>query len=158
MTEPPVGTRFRHTVRVRYFECDQQGVVFHMWYLAYLEDARNALLAAAGYGLPRLLADGLDIQVVHAQLDWRASARWGDELEVEAAVARVSRTSLTLSFVVLVADHEVASAETTYVIVHPGRGAQPLPEPLQSALWLGLLPRPTTSGVQPRRSRLMVPQ
>lgn len=128
------AARFRHPVSVRYFECDQQGVVFHMWYLAYLEDARNALLAAAGYGLPRLLAEGLDIQVAHAELDWRASAHWGDELEIEASVARLGRTSLTLHFVALRANDEIASAETTYVIVRPDAGPRALPDALRSAL------------------------
>ena len=30
---------FRHSIRVRYGECDMQGVVFNAHYLAYVDDA-----------------------------------------------------------------------------------------------------------------------
>ena len=39
---------FVHPVDVRYLEVDRQGVVFNMWYLAYLDDALTAFLAEGG--------------------------------------------------------------------------------------------------------------
>ena len=43
---PQARGPFEEPVHVRFLEVDQQGVVFHMWYLAYFEDARNAFLAS----------------------------------------------------------------------------------------------------------------
>jgi len=39
---------FVHRPTIRFFEADQQRVVYHMWYLAYFEDARNAMPPSAG--------------------------------------------------------------------------------------------------------------
>ena len=45
---------FQHRPTIRFFEADQQQVVYHMWYLAYFEDARN-----------EMLADGRDVVAFH---------------------------------------------------------------------------------------------
>ena len=49
-----------------------------MWYLAFLEQARNEYLAAQGFSLADLLASGHDIQLVHVEVDWSAALRYGD--------------------------------------------------------------------------------
>ena len=40
---------FVHPITIRYLEVDRQGVVFNMWYLAYLDDAMTAF---SGRGWP----------------------------------------------------------------------------------------------------------
>jgi acyl-CoA thioester hydrolase len=54
------ATRYRH--QVRYFETDQQGVVFNMWYLGYFDEAMTAFLAEGGVAYADLLASGFDVQ------------------------------------------------------------------------------------------------
>ena len=124
-TEPddgaPAGERVAavvdHTVVPDYFHHDQQGVVFHMWFVAYLEQARNEYLRVRGYPLGELLADGCDIQVVHLDLDWSAPCRYGDVLVVRASMVRAGTTSLVLAFDVTVAGESIATARGVYVIV-----------------------------------------
>ena len=51
MPVPTVAEPLRHRLRVRYGECDPQGIVFNANYLAYLDQTFTELLRAA-YGRP----------------------------------------------------------------------------------------------------------
>jgi len=121
---------------VRYFEADQQGVVFNMWYLAYFEDARNAYLEAVGYPLQALLASGHDIQVVAVNIAWKGSVRWGDtDVEVVAHVSRIGESSLTFDFEVKRRDVTLVTGQTVYVIIAAdGSGKRPVPADLRAAV------------------------
>lgn len=126
---------FTHPVDVRYLEADQQGVVFHMWYLAYFEDARNAFFAATGHSLDDLLASGHDIQLVHTEIHWTGAVRWPARVEVAVGVTKVGRTSLTLDFEVRDDGASRATGRTVYVIVTAdGFAKAPIPEPMRRAL------------------------
>jgi acyl-CoA thioester hydrolase len=131
-TRPPT-TVYRH--HVRYFEVDQQGVVFNMWYLGYFDEAMAAFLDEGGLAYPDMLAAGYDVQLVHTEIDWRSSLRWGDEAEVTVAVARVGSTSFDLTFSVSAGREAVAEGRTTYVVVATdGTGKRPIPALLLAAL------------------------
>jgi YbgC/YbaW family acyl-CoA thioester hydrolase len=75
---------------------DQQGVVFNMWYLAYFDDAMTAWLAHRGVPYQQLFAAGLDVQLVHTEVDWRGAVGFGDDLTIGVSLAAIGRTSLTL--------------------------------------------------------------
>lgn len=136
-TAAPTGTDVASVaITTHYYQFDQQGVAFNMWYLSFLEDARNAWFAHGGYPLAQLLADGYDIQVVHVDLGWRAAVRYGDDVRVEVRTDRVGTTSLTLRFEVIARDQVCASGTSTYVIVDAsvsGR-ATPVPAAMRAAL------------------------
>lgn len=122
---------------VRYLEVDGQGVVFHMWYLAWFDDALVGFFADEGMAYPDLLAAGLDTQIVHTELDYRAGVRWGDAVLVEVSTAAVGRTSLTVAFRVLRGDDAdpVVTGRTVYVFVATdGSGSRPVPERLRGNL------------------------
>jgi acyl-CoA thioester hydrolase len=129
------GTPFSHTVDVRYLEVDQQGVVFNMWYLAYLDDAMSAFLAYRGLPYVDMLAAGYDVQLVHTELDWSGSLRWGDRPAVDVGLARRGRTSFTLQFAVRLGSEVVATASTVYVVVATdGSGKCDIPPLIDKAL------------------------
>ena len=127
---------FTHRVGIRYLEVDQQGVVFNMWYLAYFDDAMTAFLAERGVPYDELTAAGYDVQLVHTELDWQGSLRWGDEALVDVSVATLGRTSFTLQFEVHAGDGSpVATASTVYVVIAlDGSGKQEVPPSLRTAL------------------------
>ena len=87
---------FRHRIRVRFNECDGQGVVFYANYLMYFDLAMTELWrdAFAG-GYAGMIAAGTDAMVAEATIRYRASARFDDELELVASVTRVGSTSST---------------------------------------------------------------
>jgi acyl-CoA thioester hydrolase len=132
----PRTTHWRHPVR--YFEADQQGVVFNMWYLGYFDEAMTQFLAEGGLAYPDLLAAGYDVQLVHSELDWSGSLRWPDEAEVAVRLLRLGRTSFTLGFEVRAQSaggQQVARGQTVYVVVATdGSGSRPVPAVLRRAL------------------------
>jgi acyl-CoA thioester hydrolase len=133
-----VTTTFTHPVQVRYHEIDQQGIVFNMWYLAYLDEAMSAFIEANGLAYTRLQDDGFDVQLVHTELDWTSSLRFGEAAEVSVGVATVGRTSFALDFVVRQGDRTACTARTVYVcIALDGTGKHQLPAPLREALTSG---------------------
>jgi len=126
---------FVHRVDVRYVEVDQQGVVFNMWYLAYLDDAMTAFLSEGGFPYTEMLAAGYDVRVVHTELDWLGPLGYGEPAAVEVAVSDIGRTSFGLRFEVSSAARLVVKASTVYVAVRiDGPGKCELPARLLSAL------------------------
>lgn len=120
---------------MRFFEVDQQKVVYHMWYLAYFEDARNAMLAERGLPLRGLQKMGLDLQIVHYELDWRAPVRWEDRLQILVDVVRIGNTSFRLRYEATAGERSAVVGEATYVVIdcESGRPAR-VPDRLEHVL------------------------
>jgi acyl-CoA thioester hydrolase len=89
-----VGEPFRHTIRVRWAECDPQGVVFNAHYLAYVDISMTELWRAAFGSYEAMLDRGVDIVVAEAQLRFHGSARFDDELLLEVEVTHLGNTSI----------------------------------------------------------------
>lgn len=109
--------RFRATLGVRYYEHDQQGVLFNMWYLGYFEEGRNRLLESIGYSLTDLLDDGYDIQLVHTEIDFQRPIRYRDAVEIEVAPVSIGNTSFVAEFALFADGQPAAIGRTVYVIV-----------------------------------------
>jgi acyl-CoA thioester hydrolase len=89
-----VAEPFRHRIRVRFNECDGQGVVFYANYLMYFDVAITELWrAASGEGYAGMIATGTDAMVAEANIRYRAPARFDDELDLVARVTRIGTTS-----------------------------------------------------------------
>ena len=126
---------FVHPITVRYLEVDQQGVVFNMWYLAYLDDAMTSFLGAGGLAYGDMLASGWDAMVVHTEIDWHGPLGYGEPGEVHVGVAHIGRTSYTLRFDVVSSGRLVANASTVYVAVRTdGSGKGEIPPRVLAAL------------------------
>lgn len=79
---------------MRFNECDGQGVVFYANYLVYFDLAMTELWREAfGNGYAGMIAGGTDAMVAEANIRYRASARFDDELDLVAAVTRIGTTS-----------------------------------------------------------------
>ena len=126
---------FEFSFRVRYMEVDAQGVVFNAWYLTYFDEAFAAFLAARGYGLEKLIASGFDVQLAHAELDWKTGLRWQDDAAVAVSPARLGRTSITMDFEVRNGTGLACSGRIVYVVVATdGSGKREIPPLLAGAL------------------------
>jgi acyl-CoA thioester hydrolase len=114
MTSP-----FKYYVRVRYQECDAQGVVFNARYGDYVDLAITEFIRASMPG--RDPFDGsFEIQVVRQLIEWKAPARFNDVLEVSTRVARFGKTSFTVGFELRIAGTAdvIVTAELVYVALH----------------------------------------
>lgn len=97
---------FRHTITVRYGECDMQRIVFNANYLAYADDAMARWLLAvlgpaaleAGLGIgPIGLPEGFDYVVKRAEVVWAASCTFGDVIDLDCQVTRWGTTSFDVA-------------------------------------------------------------
>lgn len=127
---------YKYYLRVRYIECDAQKVVFNSRYAEYVDVGVNEFLRAAGV-LDQFAYGYLDFQLVKQTIEWRASARFDQVLELSISPARLGNTSFTLATVFRVAgdDRVIASVETIYVLVDARTLTKlPLPDTLRAAL------------------------
>jgi acyl-CoA thioester hydrolase len=89
-----VGEPFTYPLRVRYAECDLQGVVFNAHYLAYLDVSITELWRAAFGGYREMLERGLDMVVAEARLRFLGPAHFDDQLKLSVEITRLGNTSI----------------------------------------------------------------
>jgi acyl-CoA thioester hydrolase len=125
MAEP-----FIHRLRVRYSECDLQGVLFNANYLAYIDHTITELWRAAFGGYTVMLDRGVDIVVAEVTMRFRGSARFDEEVIIEAIVTRLGTTSVTSAFRFLRADRTLLlEAEIRHVFIDPAAATKtPMPD------------------------------
>jgi acyl-CoA thioester hydrolase len=87
---------FVHRLRVRFHECDPQGVVFNAHYFSYFDVALTEMWREAFGSYANVVQGGTDVVVVEAGATFRAPARFDDEVEVELAIERLGTTSMTM--------------------------------------------------------------
>jgi acyl-CoA thioester hydrolase len=131
-----VSPPFRHRIRVRYSECDLQGVVFNANYLTYVDDAMTELFRTALNGGYSAMVDaGVDMVVAECTLRYLAPARFDDEIEVEATITRLGTTAMTTAMTVTRGGEALTEAELRHVFVHAGEGGKtPIPDSVREAL------------------------
>jgi acyl-CoA thioester hydrolase len=86
---------FVHELRVRYGECDPQGIVFNANYLLYFDVCFTELWREAIGPWQEMVERGFDAVVAEANLRFLAPARFDDVLHLEARAARIGNTSVT---------------------------------------------------------------
>jgi len=121
------------TARVRYAECDQQGVAFNAHYLTWADEASADWWASIGIPWADLITRGGEPMVRVSTLEWTASAKWDELVTVDAELERLGRTSIVLRFTVRVEDRVCCTIRTTYVWVTPS-GAEPWPDDVRAAI------------------------
>jgi acyl-CoA thioester hydrolase len=84
-------TMFKLDFKVRDYECDIQGIVNNSVYQNYLEHARHEYLLEHGINFADLAAQGINLVVLRAELDYKWPLKSGDEFYVDVIVEQSSR-------------------------------------------------------------------
>jgi acyl-CoA thioester hydrolase len=130
-----VGVPFRHRLRVRYHECDQQGRVFNSHYFAYFDIALTELWRAAFGSYAKVVDSGADVVVAQAAATFRAAAVFDDELDVEVAVEAMGTTSIVLLDTIRRDGEVLVEGRVVQVCVDPASMAKrPIPNELRAGL------------------------
>ena len=108
---------FVHELRVRYVECDAQGVVFNSHYLAYVDVGITELWRAAFGSYQAMLEHGVDVVVAEASLRFRGSARFDDVLRIEVRVEHLGNTSIVTDHRMMRADELLVDCKIRHVMV-----------------------------------------
>ncbi len=133
-------TEYSLPIVPRYAEVDQQAVVFNGHYLTWFDEAVTGFFDHLGTTYPDLMDSGLDMQLVHTEIDYTAPVRWRDTVRVAVSCERVGSTSFTIIFTVLRrredSDEVVAvRARSVYVVVTTTDWTKrPVPDALRQAL------------------------
>jgi acyl-CoA thioester hydrolase len=92
----------RHRLTVRFRDCDPLGHVNNAVYLTYLEQARFHVWRAQLGFVARSAADagrrGVGFILARVECDFKAQARYGDELEVRLFLESFGRSSFTYAY------------------------------------------------------------
>ena len=130
---------FRYYLRVRYGECDQQGVVFNARYGDYVDLACTEFLNTV-LGRSSVAGGGFEMQVVKLLIEWSAPARYDDALEISVALKTLGTTSFALGFEMrkVGIPATIVTAETVNVHMDPKTWTKsPVPETMRTKLTSG---------------------
>jgi acyl-CoA thioester hydrolase len=126
---------FVHTVRPRYAEVDQQGVVFNAHWLTYFDEACTRFFEHLGYEASVAFFDEFDLMLVKAVLEWAGPAGFDEIVAIEVTLTRLGTASLDLTYRAAVGDRPACAAVITYVSVRPGTHEScPIPHGLRTRL------------------------
>ncbi|MGE0813927.1 MAG: acyl-CoA thioesterase [Vicinamibacterales bacterium] len=85
-------------VRVRYAETDQMGVAYHSNYFVWFEVARTDWLREHGVTYRALEQEGYFLPVIDARCEYRAAARYDDDLTVTATARLLSPVRVAFDY------------------------------------------------------------
>lgn len=119
------------TVRVRYAETDQMGVVYYGNYFTYFEVGRVEWCKAHGFNYRDMeREDGARLVVAEARCRYKAPARFDDLLRIRTSLKHARPTVVAFSYEVLHAESGqlLATGETVHFVTDANLQPRPLPE------------------------------
>jgi acyl-CoA thioester hydrolase len=108
---------FTHELRVRYGECDAQGIVFNANFLAYVDVVLTEIWRESLGSYDLLLETGVDTVVAEANMRFLAPARFDNILRIEGGFDGLGTTSTTLKLWFRRDEDLLVEAEVRYVFV-----------------------------------------
>jgi acyl-CoA thioester hydrolase len=129
----------RTTLRVRYAETDQMGVVYYANYFVWCEIGRVEFFRQLGHDYKLLeREEDCHLPVVEASCRYRSPARYDDEIAIETRVTTLRGPVMKFGYRILriEADGErlLAEAETVHVSVDKQMQKRNLPEKYAAAI------------------------
>jgi len=122
---------YEHSVRVRYVDCDMQGVVYNSHYLTFVDDGFDCWVRQLGVTFEQDY--GWEVMLKKAEIVWNAPARFAQHLDIVMRVSRWGNTSFDMAFVGTVEGEPIFDATITYVTVdHEQYRPIPVPEALRA--------------------------
>ncbi len=128
--------RFFHPLRVRWAEVDMQKIVFNAHYLMYFDTAFADYWRALALPYEEAMHQlGGDLYVKKASIEYHASARYDDRLEVALKCARVGNSSIVFEGAIFRGSELLITGELIYVFADPSsQTSRPVPDALRSIL------------------------
>jgi acyl-CoA thioester hydrolase len=123
------------TLRVRYAETDQMGVVYYANYLVWFEVARADLLRSLGWTYREMEASGVFLPVIESHCEYRRPARYDEEIEIRTDGRLCSPVRMEFAYDVVLKSTNVVAAAGRTLHAALGRDGRPcrLPERILEA-------------------------
>jgi len=128
--------RFFHRLRVRWVEVDIQKIVFNGHYLMYFDTAVADYWRALGLPYEEAMHQlGGDLYVKKATVEYFASARMDERLDVALRCARIGNSSMLFECAIFRGDQLLIGGELLYVFADPAtQTSRPVPPALREIL------------------------
>ena len=126
---------FRHTLRVRFQECDPQGVVYFARYADFYDIALTELWRERIGPYGDMVAEGYDMVVAEITLTYRAPALFDQLIDVVMEAERVGDTSVIFACRIERDGELLNEARIRHVFIDPPtKGKRSMPEKVRAAL------------------------
>jgi YbgC/YbaW family acyl-CoA thioester hydrolase len=125
--------RYLHPLRVRWAEIDMQKIVFNGHYLMYFDTAVAGYWRALSMPYDDLHHFGGDLYVKKATVEYHASARYDDRIDVGVRCDRIGTSSLRFVCAVFDGARLLVEGELLYVFADPStQTSKPVPDALRA--------------------------
>ncbi len=128
--------QFSHRLRVRWAEVDMQKIVFNAHYLMYFDTAVADYWRAMALPYEEAMHHlGGDLYVKKATVEFNASARMDDRLDVALKCTRIGNSSMLFTGAIFRAEELLITCELVYVFADPAtQTSRPVPQALRDVL------------------------
>jgi acyl-CoA thioester hydrolase len=125
------------SIRVRYAETDQMGVVYYANYLIWMEVARVDYCRAIGFHYKNMeLEDGILLAVAESHCRYVSPARFDEEISISTTVPTVNRRFVSFDYEMTCGVRRVAIGHTRHVFLN--RALRPIRLPDKYAALFGI--------------------
>ncbi len=125
---------FEHRIRVRYAECDAQGVVFNAHWLTFFDETCTRYVESWGFG-PDFWINEFDVMLVKAVVEWTGPARFDEWVTIDAVCERIGTKSFDIRYRASVDGRAACESVITYVAVKPGTtDSMEIPDAIRTVL------------------------
>jgi YbgC/YbaW family acyl-CoA thioester hydrolase len=139
--------RFSSRLRVRWAEVDMQKIVFNAHYLMYFDTAITDYWRSMAIPYEETMHHwGGDLYVKKASVEYFASARFDDQLDVMLKCVKVGNSSVVFDGAIFRSDRLLVTCELIYVYANPAtQTSQPVPAAFRELLTAFEAGEPMTS-------------
>jgi acyl-CoA thioester hydrolase len=106
---------FEHTLRVRYQETDQMGVVYHVNYINWFELGRTELIRTLGTTYRAIEEMGLLLPLIDLQIQFKLPARYDDIITIRTQIAEYSNVRIQFNSEIYRGEQLLVSGTTNHV-------------------------------------------
>ena len=117
---------FDYTLRTRYAETDQMGVVYYGNYPQYLELGRVEWLRAIGLTYKEMEAEGIMMPVVSLQIQYKKPALYDELITIRTKLKDLPSTKIEFDYEILNEKGELLSTANTILVFVDARTFRPV--------------------------------
>jgi len=99
--EEALSRTVEYSLRPRYAETDQMGVIYYANYLVWFECGRTEWLRSIGKTYAAMEAEGVFLPVLRCEIDYHAPARYDRLLAVRSRITRLTPVRLEFGYEVI---------------------------------------------------------
>ncbi|MCE9581135.1 MAG: acyl-CoA thioesterase [Planctomycetes bacterium] len=121
------------SVRVRYAETDRMGIVYHANYFQYFEIGRTEAMRSLGATYRSLEDQGFALAVVECGANFRAGAKYDDELRIVTRPSGAGRIRVRFDYEIWCGEKLMCEGFTVLACLKAGRPTE-LPDEIRQMI------------------------